>query len=417
MNILLTGAISLSNKGTAAIVVSVITQLRETFPNSEIYVELFYPEKQREIIDLEKEYSVSVVAPPLQSPIKALTSFSASLLIMFFRKLGLPLSLKVLRNHYVNADVIVEIGAEGFVKFYEESFIQASLRFLLHLYPIFMGLLLGKPIVLLAQSLGPFGAFKPIMKFVINKSLLTTVRDPTSIEILKKEGLDVSKIYLTADPAFLLNAASDSRVSAILRSEGIDPTVFKRRSVVGMCMGKILPEQQHKRLIKVFAEVADYLIEKYNAVVIFIPHSSGKIQRASNDVLVGIEIMRSVRNKKNFYLIKGDYTPQEIKGIIGKLDCLITLRMHPAIFASSMKVPCVIIAFNPKAYGLMRMLKLNDNVVHINDVQIELLINRVINCLRNSQQIKCSLDKVIPLISKKVSLNMQLLRRRILNEK
>ena len=53
MNILLTGAISLSNKGTAAIVISTINNLKRTFPKSNIHIELFYPEKQKEIIGME----------------------------------------------------------------------------------------------------------------------------------------------------------------------------------------------------------------------------------------------------------------------------------------------------------------------------------------------------------------------------
>jgi len=416
MNILLTGAISLSNKGTAGTVISVITQLKKTFPNSKIYVELFYPKKQAKIMNIEKEYNVSVVAPPLQSPFKAVIMFFVALSIMFFRKLGLNSPNFEILGNYANVDVIIEIGGEGFVKFYGENFIQTSIRFLLHLYPIFIGLLLGKPIVLLAQSLAPFGAFRIVMRYVIKNSALVTVRDPTSIENLKKEAIDVSKIHLTADFAFLLGTASNNRVSAILKSEGIDPDIFKRRKVIGICAGKILKPDQHELLIKVLAEVADFLIEKYNAAVVFIPHSSEKIRRASSDILVGMSIMKNVKNKNDFYLIRGDYVPQEIKGILGKLDCLISLRMHPVIFASSMKVPCVIIAFNPKAYGLMEMLRLNNNVIYVGDVQAELLVNRILNCLSDCQRLKNTLGSVLPLINERALLNMQLLSRVIHEE-
>ncbi len=416
MNILITGAISLSNKGTAAIVISIITLLKKTFPNSNISIELFYPKKQKRIIDIEKEYEVNVIAPLMQSPLNTVFLFLLAILIISIRRLGIKSpNIKKLEN-YENADIIVDISAEGFMRFYSEGFVQTTIRFLLHLYPILIGLLLGKPIVLLAQSLAPFGAFKPVMKYIIKNSVLVTVRDSTSIENLKKEGVDVSKIYLTADPAFLLDVASNDRIYAILKLEGIDLDALKKKKVIGICAGRILKTEKHEKLIKILANVADSLIKEYNAAMVFIPHSSGKIREESDDVIVGMEIMNYVNNKRNFYVIKGDYTPQEIKGILGKLDCLVSLRMHPTIFASSMKVPCVIIAFNPKAYGFMEMLGLDNNVIHINDVQTELLVNHVISCLRDSQQLKCTLGRVLPLIKERALLNMQLLRGLIYKE-
>ena len=409
MNILLTGAISLSNKGTAAIVISVITMLKKAFPNSKICIELFYPEKQRMIIDIEKEYGVNVVSPLVQSPLKAILLFLLAILILPFRKLGIKsLNIKKL-EHYENTDVIIDISAEGFVRFYDESYIQTAIRFLLHLYPVLMGLILKKPVVLLAQSLAPFGIFRLVMKYVIKNSALVTIRDPMSIENLKKEGIDVSKIYLTADPAFLLDIAPDNKVYTILKSEGIDLDIFRKKKVIGICAGKVLSHEKHKKLVKVLAEVADSLIEKYGFAVVFIPHSSGKIRKTSDDNIVGISIMKHVKNKMNFYLIKGDYTPQELKGIIGKLDCLVSLRMHPVISASSMKVPSVIIAFNPKAYGLMKMLGLDNNVIHEDEVQAELLVASIIRCLRDGQRVRSTLDNVLPRIRERALMNMRLL--------
>jgi len=90
--------------------------------------------------------------------------------------------------------------------------------------------------------------------------------------------------------------------------------------------------------------------------------------------------------------------------------------MHPVIFASSMKVPCVIIAFNPKAYGLMEMLRLNNNVIYVGDVQAELLVNRILNCLSDCHRLKNTLGSVLPLINERALLNMQLLSRVIHEE-
>lgn len=69
-----------------------------------------------------------------------------------------------------------------------------------------------------------------------------------------------------------------------------------------------------------------------------------------------MDILKLTQNKENFKLIRGDYTPQDLKGIISLCDVLVSVRMHPVIAAASMGIPCVIIAFNEKAYGLMQRL-------------------------------------------------------------
>lgn len=418
MNILLTGAVSLSNKGTAAIVISTINLLRKKFPNSSIFIELFYPNIQKTILDIESEYKAKIYAPKLQSPLKAIFYITAAAMTAPLRKIGLTPKIKGLEV-YENADVVIDMSAEGFVKFYNESFRETTFRFMLHLYPILLSLLLGKKTLLLAQTLGPFWIFKFIMIYVLRKSTLITVRDAPSLKHLRDCRVDFSKVYLTADPTFLLDPASDRRVQTILKMEGLDLNVLKDKKKIGICAGHILKNKKHKRLVKTLATVADLLIERYNAIVLFISHASGKLTKKSNDVLVGEEIKNNVENKKRFYIIKGDYTPIELKGIIGRLDCLVSLRMHPVISASSMKVPSVIIAFNPKAYGLMEMLGLANNactlVIHIDKVQSESLLACITCCLSDRHYLKKKLDENIPLVIEKAMLNINLLEW-VLNE-
>ncbi len=412
MKILLTGSISLSNKGTAAIIISTIDNLKKTFPDSKVSIELFYPEKQREIIDIEKEYGVNVIRPLMQSPLTAIILFLLVIFTLPCRKLGIKSpKVKKLEN-YENADIIVDTSAEAFIKYYNEDFFHTAYRFLLHLYPVLMGLLLGKKVILLAHTLAPFGVFRPIMKYVIKEASLVTIRDPTSIENLRKEKIDVSKIFVCADPAFLLEVSSEDRVYEILNTEGIDLDVFrkKKKKVIGICVGRILNSEDHERLMKILSNVLNLLIKDYNAIIIFISHSSGKITRVSNDVTLGMELKRNANIEENYYVIKRDYTPQDLKGIIGKLDCLLSLRMHPVIASATMGVPFTIIAFNDKAYGLMSMIGLENNVIHINEIQEDLLINAIKKDLKANQTQKSIIKTKILHIQEKALLNFKLLR-------
>jgi len=394
MNILLTGAISLSNKGTASIVISTIVMLKKRFPNSDITLELFFPSRQKNIIDMEKEYRVEVIAPLTQLNFKGL-------------------------KKYKNADVIIDISAEAFVKYYDDDWLQMTTRFFLHLLPLLLGAVLNKPIVLLAQTLGPFGPFRPIMGYLIGKATLVTVRDSISLKNLEREGIDVSRIFLTADPAFLIDVAPRSRIKEILEHEGIDKVGKKK--IIGLCAarttGRVLSSGEYKKIVNVFANAIDSLIGKYDAAVVFIPHSSGKIRKENDDIIVGMDILREVKRKEGFLVIKKDYSPQELKGIIGTLDCLISFRMHPVIFASSLLVPSIIVAFNPKAYGLMRMLGLEKNVIHVDEIQEDLLVASIERCLQESQYMKKNLKSVIPHLQERALMNVKMLEQILTYEK
>lgn len=412
MNILLTGAVSLSNKGTAAIAISTINMLKKQFPNSNISIELFYPDVQKTLLDIKSEYNVEIHAPILQSTLKAMFYIIAVTMIVPLRKIGLTPKIKGLEV-YENTDVVIDISAEGFVRFYNGSIIETVFRFMLHLYPVLLSLFLGKKTVLLAQTLGPFWIFKPLMMYVLRKSTLIIVRDAPSLEYLIDSGINASKVYLTADPAFLLDTASDNRVQMILKTEGLHLSVLKSSKKIGICAARILSEKKHNKFIETLASVADSIIEEYDAVVLFIPHSSGKLMEKSNDVSVGKEIKNKVKNKERFYIVKGDYTPMELKGIIGRLDCLVSLRMHPIISASSMKVPSIIIAFNPKAYGLMKMLGLPNNVIHEDEINSSVLLASVIRCLKERSSTTKTLENSIQGIRASALSNMQLLKEKL----
>lgn len=389
MNILVTGAISLSNKGTAATVVSTVSMLKKLSPSSNITLELFFPARQRSIIDMEKEYGVEVVSPLAQ--------------FKWFKGL----------QKYRSADMIIDISGEAFVKYYDDDWAQMTIRFCLHLLPLIIGRLLNKPTTLLAQTLGPFGPFTPLMRHLIETATLVTVRDPLSLENLNRAGIDTSRIYLTADPAFLIDAAPKYRIQEILKQEGIDR--IRRRNVIGLCAarttGRVLSSKEYRKIVKAFANTADSLIEKCNATIVFIPHSSGKIKKENDDVVVGMDIFDKVKRKEQFFLIKGDYRPQELKGIIGTLDCLMSLRMHPVIFASSLRVPSVIIAFNPKASGLMKMLGLEKNVIHIAELREDLLVACVEECLKDMQSMKRALGDATSNVRERALMNISLLEQ------
>jgi len=56
-------------------------------------------------------------------------------------------------------------------------------------------------------------------------------------------------------------------------------------------------------------------------------------------------------------MIKGEYSSEELKGIISCFDLFIGARMHSVIAALSMSVPALAIAYIPKSRAIMEMVQ------------------------------------------------------------
>jgi colanic acid/amylovoran biosynthesis protein len=403
-NALIVGAISLSNKGTAAIIISTIDSLQAVIPDLKLNIELFYPEQQRTLINLETE-NVRIVAPLLQSPITAVATFVLSLLWYPLVRLRIarPLPLPVFK-HYLEADIIIDLSAEAFITYFDDDFWQQMIRFGAHLYPILLSLLLNKPYAFYAQTMAPFGVFRPLMMWVLDRASIVTVRDPVSLENLKRDGIDTSRIHLTADPAFLLES---HRPLWSPEKRGKGPIIGLS---VARQTGRTLGEQQFENLLQELSETTRQLIQELDATVIFIPHSSGKFRRVSNDISVGLKMREKINDPERFMVIQEEWSPQQIKGFIGQCDALLSLRMHPVIFALSTGVPCVIIAFNDKAFGLMQRFSLEQYVHRVDQLNSECLAMSTIDCLTHREEIEIRLKSTMDTMRDLAMENARLVR-------
>lgn len=96
-------------------------------------------------------------------------------------------------------------------------------RFLVGLIKDRVAQLLGKKVVMLAGSPGPFSNSELLnfAKEVYAAFDLVTNREPISVQLMKEQGFDVSKTQSLGCPAFLFEPASESEVNNVLREEGL----------------------------------------------------------------------------------------------------------------------------------------------------------------------------------------------------
>ncbi|MCC6345640.1 MAG: polysaccharide pyruvyl transferase family protein, partial [Nitrospirales bacterium] len=127
----------------------------------------------------------------------------------------------------------------------------------------------GIPYMIYGVGAGPLR--DPAVQEQVQKGLdaasVVTVRDRPSFRTLEDVGVK-REIVVTADPALLLT--SEPLAADVLLREGIAP----QRKLVGMSMrepGVAAPDIREEHYHQLFADTADYLIDRYACDVVFVP--------------------------------------------------------------------------------------------------------------------------------------------------
>lgn len=404
------------NQGDSAILDSMIFALKKLNPNAKFTVLSHFPEVAR------KRNHVTAYNPIIRSetPIVYLTILQILLSAIVLRiskkeKIWfLKPSIKEIMQVYVQADIVISCGG-GFINdFYKRDLNGRLFGFLI-------AKILGKPVMLFAQSIGPFNTkkYRLLSKFVLNRVDLITLRDSISKKIL--DDLDVRKpvIYVTRDIAFTFPAITNNDVKNVVKQESLDKLSgplfgFSVRQWKHVKFGT--PDQMYEHYKKVISKVADELIKRYNGNIIFIPMALGEGGYGHDDRRVAAEIINLMKYKKQARIIEKAYSPSEIKSIISSMDLFIGTRMHSLIFAISTGVPIVAIEYEFKTRGLMQELQLENLLLTYEDINSKELLKKIKYAIDHQKQISNILEKNTKKFKAQAMVNAKLATKLILQQ-
>lgn len=390
-----------TNKGNIALVESTIEAINRFCPDTEFIF-------MGPIEISHKDFNVEMQGG-FTSPQHAMISLSHLINCLYiyinkrFLKVQVPISENSFLGSFYSSNIIIISGGDSMSGEYGISILNTLIN-------ILYAILLEKPVVLYGCSIGYYKnkLLKTIANKIFNNVDLILVREELSKKYLDENHISKSKIYLTADPAFLLSPAEDSRVFEILSAEGI---CKPQRPIIGINASGLISrfktgKERDAEIANIFAKIIDDLIEKLNAFIIMIPHVYSK---GSDDRDAIALTMSYINNNKDVKLIKGEYTPQELKGIIGQCDLFIGARMHTTIASTSMIVPTIGIAYSHKMHGIIGdMLCQSNYIVDVNNLDYEKLSSLIIDAWTNRERIKKELDINVAIAKEKANLNGKL---------
>jgi colanic acid/amylovoran biosynthesis protein len=305
-----------------------------------------------------------------------------------------PTALRPILRAYLETDLAV--GIPGGYLFSSGR----GLSLLLVMVSIYLALLAEKPVYLLPQSIGPMrhGWEKWLLRRLLERVRMVMVREPVSLELVEACRVRNPQVKLMPDVAFGLPGAASEDADAWLREQGIDPEDEQP------CLGITIVNwgAQNKTFTRqvvyeqACAAAARWFVAHTGGRVIFFPQVWGPTAD-QDDRIPARRVADGLQDiKESIHLVQEPLAMRLLKAVYGKMDIFIGTRMHSNIFALSEAVPVIAIGYQHKTRGIAAMVGMSDWVIDIQQVDENVLIERLEALWKNRQAVGEQLRKVMP---------------------
>jgi polysaccharide pyruvyl transferase CsaB len=205
----------------------------------------------------------------------------------------------------------------------------------------------GLPLITYAVGVGPLSdeVDTGMVRETLGGAAEVTVRDQESRMVLEEAGL-LNPVTVTADPAFLLTP-EDFPIE-FLREEGVPAG----KRLVGVSVRE--PGRAAERLDvdgyhRLLAQIGDFLVHRIDAYVLFVPMERDDIRHSHG-------VMSHMTAAERGRVLHGDYSPQQVLGLMKHLDLAVGMRLHFLIFAAMVGTPFLPLPYAGKVFDLAQRL-------------------------------------------------------------
>jgi len=388
--------------------VTVIGKLREMHPGMRFNVFTYYPVKDRELV---KDGSISILSC---KPISLITRhFFSTLFLVLFKKLGIKSPkgnfFKIARA-ISQSDLLLDIGGITFSDGREKY-----LPF--NILTIWPAIMLGVPVVKMAQAVGPFRHW--LNRFSAKIFLLRCVhifaRGEKSAEFLKDLDFPADKFETVSDIGFLyrpeysLSEENTNKVGDLV--SWIQQERNRDKKVI-VFSPSILVEQESRKMGLDYAEkfmevIRNLGTDSYSYV--FIPNATRESsdKAHNNDLLVIRKIQElsgdSGASEKSLTAVKWvnyDINSTSIRQIIDESDLLVTSRYHAMISGLALMIPTIVIGWGHKYRETMAYFDLEEFSLDFSDPEID-LTKTVIEILKKNSSVQKQIKTHLPEVKAK----------------
>ena len=259
---------------------------------------------------------------------------------------------------------------------------------------------IGIPVFLYAVSAGPLNtrAARLAVREALNASPSTviTVRDRLGYRLLDDIGV-TNEIHLTADPAFLLEP--ESLPVEVLHAEGVEFS----RDLVGFSVrepGPAAPDLNPDDYHQMLANAADFMVERFDADVLFVPMETVDVQHSH-------AVVAYMRYAERAEILRRRYSPRQILDLMGRFEFAVGMRLHFLIFAALRGTPFAPLPYASKVSGLLEDLRMD--TPPLERMGVGQLIGRIDRKWDTRAQIQARIGELVPELKRRAARTNELL--------
>lgn len=271
-----------------------------------------------------------------------------------------------------------------------------------YLREVFIANELHVPVILYAISAGPLttqSARRAVQAALsASPAPVVTVRDRQGYRLLEDVGV-TQEIHLTADPAFLLEP--DELSVDALKAEGVD---FDR-PLIGFSVrepGPAAPDIDPEQYYALLANAADFMVERYDANVLFVPMEKTDVQHSH-------AVVAHMQNAERAEILRRRYSPRQILDLMGHFEFVVGMRLHFLIFAALRGTPFAALPYASKVTGLLEDLQMP--TPPLGSIGIGQLIARVDRSWDTRTNIRAKIGERVPALRERARQTNELLIR------
>lgn len=224
-----------------------------------------------------------------------------------------------------------------------------------------------------------------LTKWILSHFRLISVRDRFSENVLKELDLKVP-IRLTSDPAVVLSAPLVINPKLISLKKRPYVVISPRKwfdyksALIPIKWQRKIQKSgnlKYKKIIKLFAEICDWLVENFDYNICFIAMYMSNEQ---SDDFAGKLIRDSMEHQEKAFILDWRISPIEMIGFIKDAELLMGMRMHSTILGACAEIPIIGLYYQNKGKKFFESLNLEKCAVPIETFdldEIKTIIKRI----------------------------------------
>ena len=375
MRILITDYYAASNRGDAAILDGLIHSIKTKIPSAEFEVIT----ENTTAAELLHDINVNEQMISVQQWKE------------YWKQGEFPKSVdNMVINLYKNADLIISTGGHHIT----EDYFPGKIGMLMELYYCSR---LAAPVALVGQTIGPVKniIYRKLVKTVLNRVDLITVRDQKSLSVVKSLGITTPTKF-TADAAFSMPTVPLSTPKISSRRVQDELSIKKETSTLVTISPREVRSfyntSVERNYIECLAHVADNIIRKGDYYVVFVPTCTSLAGYSTDDRIISHRIVDQM-DEEGARIIMAELSHYEIYSVYNQADLHIGTRMHSCILAAKSGTPLVALEYQYKLSELMSQLSVEEYGLAVDTLTSERLNDVINNVIGNSNKISKKIKK------------------------